>query len=110
MPIFIDPRGHSNFGIGICGRCSRKFPLDKLYSDPNTPGLKVCLKDLDEYDPYRLPARQPDDIVLPFTRPDVPLDIPTDTDSIVFVLAGDEPNSAIVTEDGKLILIGGIQS
>jgi hypothetical protein len=73
MAIFLDPSGKSTFGIGLCARCSRKFSLDDLYSDPNSPGLKVCRNDLDDYDPYRLPARQTENIVLRFTRPDVPL-------------------------------------
>ncbi len=30
----------------------------------------VCRDDKDEYDPYRLAPRAPDNIVLPFTRPD----------------------------------------
>lgn len=73
MPIFIDPRGRATYGIGICGRCSRKLPLDQLHSDPNSPGLMVCEKDLDVLDPYRLPARETEDITLPFYRPDLPL-------------------------------------
>jgi hypothetical protein len=47
--------------------------LSELMSDPNSPGLKVCRDDLDQYDPYRLAPRAPDQIVLPFVRPDVPL-------------------------------------
>lgn len=47
--------------------------LDDLYPDANYPGLRVCREDLDEYDPYRLPARQPETITLRFTRPDTPL-------------------------------------
>lgn len=73
MPIYLDTRGKTTLGLGICGRCSRKFSLDDLQSDPNTPGLMVCKDDRDEFDPYRLPARQPDQITLRFTRPDVPL-------------------------------------
>ena len=75
MPVFLDTRGQPTLGIGLCARCSRKLPLAQLRSDPNYPGLMVCEKDLDEFDPYRLPARQPDDIVLPFVRPDEPLDV-----------------------------------
>ena len=73
MPVFLNTRGNPTLGIGICGRCSRKFPLHKLYSDPNYPGLRVCEADMDQFDPYRLPARQPDKITLPFVRPDEPL-------------------------------------
>jgi hypothetical protein len=70
MPVFLDPSGRSTFGIGVCARCWQKFSLEDLYSDPNSPGLKVCLKDLDDYDPYRLPARRTEDVTLRFYRPD----------------------------------------
>lgn len=73
MPRFLDTRGRTTLGIGICDRCSRKMSLDDLHSDPNSPGLRVCREDLDQYDPWRLPARAPDQIALRFTRPDVPL-------------------------------------
>lgn len=77
MTRFIDPTGHSTYGIGVCARCYRKFPLDRLMDDPNYPGLKVCKDDIDDYDPYRLPAREPDNINLEFVRPDVPIPQPT---------------------------------
>jgi hypothetical protein len=44
-----------------------------LFQDPNSPGLRFCEADLDVFDPYRLPARQTENIALPFTRPDEPL-------------------------------------
>jgi len=44
--------------------------LEELWSDRNSPGLKVCRDDLDEYDPYRLPARAGEQISLRFPRPD----------------------------------------
>ncbi len=71
MSLFLDTRGLAWAGIGICDRCSRKFPIGELMSDPNSPGLRVCRVDLDELDPYRLPARQTERITLPFVRPDV---------------------------------------
>lgn len=74
MSAFLDTRGRSTLAIGICGRCSRKFPLDDLHPDPNYPGLRVCRADRDDYDPYRLPARQPETISLRFPRPDTPLE------------------------------------
>jgi hypothetical protein len=65
--------------------------LDELFSDPNSPGLRVCREDLDNLDPYRLPPRQPDNITLPFVRPDLPL----------------TTNPAgIVTEDDNSFIIG----
>lgn len=44
--------------------------LDDLSSDPNYPGLYVCAEDKDQFDPYRLAARQPEKISLPYPRPD----------------------------------------
>ena len=73
MSIYLDTRGKSVLGIGICDRCSRKMSITELFSDPNSPGLRVCREDLDQLDPYRLPPRQPDNIVLPFVRPDAPI-------------------------------------
>ena len=73
MSIYIDPTGEPTYGIGLCARCSRKFPLAQLQPDPNYPALMVCSDDVDDYDPYRLAPRQPDQIVLPFVRPDLSL-------------------------------------
>ncbi len=73
--VFINPTGQPTFGIGICDRCKEKFPLAKLHRDPNAPGLMVCAADLDQYDPYRLPARESENITLPFVRPDEPLTV-----------------------------------
>lgn len=73
MPVFLDTTGKATLAIAICGRCSRKFPYDELMPDPNYPGLRVCKDDLDQFDPYRLPARQTEDITLRFPRPDTPL-------------------------------------
>ena len=88
MPVFLDPRGRATYGIGICARCSEKFFLDELSPDPNSPGLMVCDKDKDVLDPYRLPARQTEQITLPFNRPDVQLTdsevIPTSPLSAMF--------------------------
>ena len=95
MPVYLSTRGRTTLGIGICARCSRKFSLDDLYSDPNSPGLMVCKVDLDEYDPYRLPARQPDNIVLPFARPDPPLG--TDPAGVIT----QDDNYFLITEDGE---------
>lgn len=97
MSIFIDPTGHTNLGIGICARCSEKFPLDELSPDRNSPGLMVCRADNDELDPYRLPPRQPDNIILPFYRPDTPLEVPDSVDSRVG-LRTEDPDVGVETE------------
>jgi hypothetical protein len=39
--------------------------------DPNFPGMRVCKDDLDQFDPWRLPAIQTENIALRFPRPDV---------------------------------------
>lgn len=72
---WLDPSGRATYGIGICGRCSAKLPLEDLFPDPNAPGLMVCVDDLDVLDPYRLPARETEPINLPFARPDQNIDV-----------------------------------
>lgn len=80
MPRFLNTTGNATLGIAICSRCQFKFPLGELQPDANIPGLLVCDQDRDNYDPYRLPARPPDKISLPFVRPDVALTEPTAID------------------------------
>lgn len=94
MSVFLDPSGQTTYGIAICGRCSRKMLLAELSPDPNYPGLMVCEEDRDEYDPYRLAPRRPDQIVLPFNRPDTPINTHP---AGVIQEAGDE---FFITEDG----------
>lgn len=57
----------------ICGRCNVKHPYPELRPDSNVEGLRVCKDCWDMLDPYRLPARQPDNFILRYPRPDVPL-------------------------------------
>jgi hypothetical protein len=93
--VYLDVRGEPTFGIGICARCSRKFKLADLASDPNYPNLMVCEADRDDYDPYRLAPRKEDQIILPFTRPDTQINT---RPAGVIQEAGDE---FFVTEDGN---------
>ena len=95
MSVFLDPSGQSTYGIAICGRCSRKMLLSALSPDPNYPGLMVCAEDRDQYDPYRLAPRRPDQIVLPFSRPDTPINTHP---AGVIQEAG---NEFFITEDGN---------
>jgi hypothetical protein len=71
MPIYIDTRGNSVLSVGICDRCNRKMAYVDLMPDPNFPGMRVCKEDLDQFDPWRLPAIQPENITLRHPRPDV---------------------------------------
>lgn len=100
MPYWLDPTGLPTFGIGICARCSKKMSLVDLHSDPNAPGLMVCKDDLDQLDPYRLPARQTERINLDFVRPDVPLTgFSTFQMSLVHFVWTTESGDFIGTED-----------
>ena len=99
MAKFLDTTGNSTLGIAICARCSRKFPLEELMSDPNYPNLMVCREDLDQYDPYRLAPRPADQIVLPFVRPDLPLN--TSPAGVV----NEEDNLFIITQNDEGYLI-----
>ena len=95
MSLYLDPTGQPTYGIAICGRCSRKMLLSELSPDPNFPGLMVCREDRDEYDPYRLAPRAPDQIVLPFNRPDTPIN------THPAGLIQEQGNEFIITEDGE---------
>lgn len=107
MSYFYDPTGRSTYGIGICDRCKMVFSIEDLFPDPNSPGLRVCLKDLDDLDPWRLPARQTERINLPFVRPDRPLNTAgaPDTDTTVAVVWALEDGSLFGTEDGNYFLV-----
>lgn len=75
MPVFLNTLGNSVLSIAVCDRCKMKRAYVSLGMDPNFPGLRVCDQGcVDQKDPYRLPARQPEKIALRFPRPDVPVD------------------------------------
>lgn len=101
-----DPTGEPYFAVGICDRCGRRFLLSQLIQDGNLPGLRVCKDDWDELDPYRLPARQPDNLVLPFVRPDVPIalqspEVLLPTPTFELLTENDDP---LITESGDFII------
>lgn len=103
MAIFLDPTGKTTYGIGICGRCSRKMYLEDLSPDPNSPGLMVCKEDLDDLDPYRLPARQTENINLPFVRPDVPLNVNPEEDDIDIRITEDDEIRETQDDDDRIL-------
>lgn len=75
MPLYLDTRSETVAAVAICDRCKFKFPIGHLVSDPNSPGLRVCHDTcVDIFDPWRLPARQTEDITLRYPRPDEPLE------------------------------------
>ena len=99
MSKWLDTRGRPHLSLGICDRCQRKFAWDDLIPDGNSPGLRVCKDDWDELDPYRLPARQTENISLPWARPDV--NISDDPSGVVT----EDDNQFLVTEDQEGYLI-----
>lgn len=70
MPVYLDTRGNSVLSVAICDRCRRKFAYTELMPDPNFPGMRVCKDDVDQFDPWRLPAIKTENISLRFPRPD----------------------------------------
>jgi hypothetical protein len=76
---YLNTRGRSALAVAVCDRCRLKLPYVALSADRNAPGLRVCKDCNDELDPYRLPARQPEDITLPHARPDEPITTASDT-------------------------------
>lgn len=78
MPVYLDTRGNTVLSVAVCDRCRRKFAYTELYPDPNFPGMRVCKDDLDNYDPWRLPARQTENIALRFPRPDTDIAVRND--------------------------------
>jgi hypothetical protein len=98
MSRFIDPSGSPTYGLAICARCSRKFKLADLVSDPNFPALMVCREDVDDYDPYRLAPHAPDRITLPFVRPD------TLVATTPAGLISEDGAQFIVSEDGLVFI------
>ena len=82
MPRFLDTIGNSTLSIFICDRCKMKRPYSDQRPDGNIPAIKVCSDSCsDEFDPYRLPARQPERISLRFPRPDT--DVAENHDNII---------------------------
>lgn len=73
MPRFLDTRGQESLAIAVCDRCKMKFPIGALHADRDKAALRVCDQCNDEYDPYKLPARQTEDITVRYPRPDEPM-------------------------------------
>ena len=100
MPRWLVGGRSTGVAVAICDRCKMKRFLSQLSADPNSPGLRVCDQGcVDQYDPWRLPARVPERVTLHFPRPDLSL---TDEEAQIDVIAT-EDLWAIQTEDGEYI-------
>lgn len=73
MSRFLPVRTQGTAAIAVCQRCSFKVYYDDLRKDPNNKAW-VCKDCLDIYDPWRLPARPPENITLQHPRPDVAIE------------------------------------
>ena len=69
MSLYLPVRVKGSAAISICYRCSMKKYYDELQKDPNN-GNYYCKDCVDLYDPWRLPARQAENISLQHPRPD----------------------------------------
>lgn len=72
---------------------------DDLQPDPNYPGLYVCQDDLDQLDPYRLPARETENITMEWCRPDISLGIGH------LGICTEDDNDFMITEDGQSYMV-----
>jgi len=101
MPRYLHGGRRTGIAIAICDRCKFKRFLGELRADPNFPGLRVCVYGcVDQYDPWRLPARQPERINLEFPRPDVPL---TGVANTTYRVLATDDGAPILTDDGEYI-------
>lgn len=73
MGLYLPVNLKGTAAIAICNRCRMKIQYDALTKDPNN-GNYYCPGCVDLYDPYRLPARQTENISLQHPRPDTELE------------------------------------
>ena len=78
MSLYLNTSGQSSAAIATCDRCHLKVAYSTLVADGNSPGLRVCPECSDDLDPWRLPARQSENISLRYPRPDEPLTVAED--------------------------------
>jgi len=69
MSLYLPVRAKGTVAIAVCFRCQKKVHYDALRQDPNNKQY-YCGECVDLYDPWRLPARRPEDISLQHPRPD----------------------------------------
>lgn len=70
MPLYLDTSDQASRSVAVCDRCRLKVAYNALVADKNAPGLRVCTPCSDNLDPWRLPARMPENITLRYPRPD----------------------------------------
>ena len=109
MPRFLDTEGLASLAIGVCDRCKMKRAYVQLGPDPNFPGLRVCDQGCaDQFDPYRLAARQTERIALQYPRPDVSVAVdPNDITTAPFggyVLSTEQSNETPAGDGNNAVI------
>ena len=89
--------GGSSVAITVCPRCSFKYHYADLKQDPNTKQY-VCKDCCDLYDPWRMPARIPENISLTRPRPDEKLNT-AEVAAVEDVIIGAGTNLPLVYDD-----------
>ena len=69
MSLYLPVNLKGSAAIATCPRCTFKMQHDDMVQDPNTK-VWMCKECADLYDPWRLPARPPENISLRHPRPD----------------------------------------
>ena len=69
MGLYLPVQAKGSAAIAICRRCGFKVHYDELRLDPNNKNW-YCKGCIDIYDPWRLPARTPENISLDHPRRD----------------------------------------
>lgn len=101
MSLYLDTRGLTSLSIAVCDRCHMKRSITELAPDPNNPGIRACRDRgcIDQFDPWRLPARSPDQIAVRYPRPDAPIG----TNPAGYI--SEDGDEFILTEDGEGYLV-----
>lgn len=73
MGLYLPINTHGSCAIAVCPRCAKKVQYSDLKKDPNNDQW-YCEDCVDIYDPWRLPARNAEDISLQHPRPDTEIE------------------------------------
>lgn len=74
MSLYLTPKNvGGSMAVAICYRCQKKMYAGDLKKDPNNQNW-YCQECVDLYDPWRLPARQTENISLQHPRPDTEIE------------------------------------
>lgn len=73
MSRYLPVKAGESVAVAVCPRCRMKVYYSELKQDPNNKNW-YCGDCVDLYDPWRLAARQPENVTLAHPRPDTDLE------------------------------------